>query len=67
MLVELSDPFPDPRQRVRSGTDPGGKPMNTLRGAVLLLILWTLAGCAQAGPGSAPTPPPSKDDRGGMY
>ena len=38
-----------------------------LRVIVALLILWTLGGCAANGTGSAPSPPPSQDDRGGMH
>jgi hypothetical protein len=33
---------------------------------VALLMLVTLVGCAPAGPASAPSPPPSQDDRDGM-
>jgi hypothetical protein len=32
-----------------------------------LLILWTLRDCAAIGTGSAPSLPPSQEDRGGMH
>jgi hypothetical protein len=41
--------------------------MNWLRVIAALLILWTLGDCAAIGTGSAPSPPPSQDDRGGMH
>ena len=41
--------------------------MNRLRVIVALLILWMLGGCAANGTGSAPSPPPSQDDRSGMH
>jgi hypothetical protein len=41
--------------------------MDCFRVIAVLLILWTLEGCAAIGTGSAPSPPPSQDDRGGMH
>jgi predicted small lipoprotein YifL len=40
--------------------------MNRLAVAVLLLILWALAGCALTGPLPSPPPAGPHDDRGGM-
>jgi len=41
--------------------------MNWFRVIAALLILWTLECCAAIATGSAPSPPPSEDDRGGMH
>jgi hypothetical protein len=41
--------------------------MSRFRIIAALLILWTLGDCAAIGMGSAPSPPPSQDDRGGMH